>query len=201
MKRFILILLLSSITGCLETRWQLSRPGSKTEQQKMNAETVESLEADYKIKINELETELRDVYGRLEGLEHEFNSNGQNESSGARDALIDQIRILTSSVSELEFRINTIEDKLKIKSNSPLNRAERFFRQKKWSEAIIEYEKYREQHKNKDNTWAEATYKIGLCFQNMNLHREAASFYQEVIDNRASSPAANEAKKRLLELQ
>ncbi len=201
MRQFILILLLSSTVGCLETRWQVTKPNSKLEQQKMNTETVESLEADYKIKINELETELRDVYGRIEDLEHELNSNGQTEPSETKEALIDQIRILTSSISELESRINTIEGRLKIKSNSLLNRAERFFRQKRWSEAIIEYEKYREKHKNKDNTWAEATYKIGLCFQNMNLDREAASFYQEVVENRADSSAAIEAKKRLLELQ
>ena len=57
--------------------------------------------------------------------------------------------------------------------------------------------KYREKSGVNGEHWDEATYKIGLCFQNMNLKLEAKSFFQEVVDNKPNSPVATSARKKL----
>ena len=192
----ILLLLVPTISGCLKTRSDVGQShDNQVVEQRLNVETVDSLKANYSIKINELELELRRLNGKLEELEHKLSGGGMGNNE-----LIKQNRILISSIVELKSRLNALEGgqgRQVQETNSPLSGAEELFRQKKWSEAIIEYEKYRSATNKKDDRWAQATYKIGLCFQNMNLHREAESFYKEVIDHSPNSPVAVMAKKQL----
>ena len=69
--------------------------------------------------------------------------------------------------------------------------AEDHFEQKKYKEAIVYYQKYRDENP-KGKLYAEATYKIGMCFQELKLKDEAKAFFDEVI---AKYPGSKEAKK------
>lgn len=205
-KIVFLLLLVPVVSGCLRTRSDIDKPfgGNVPQEQVLNVETVDTLKANYSMKINEMELELRKLNGKLEGIERKLVENGiggvGESGSGGYGELIKQNRVLISSIVELKSRLSALEGNRGINGQdkgSPLASAEELFRQKKWSEAIIEYEKYRSNSSKKDDRWAEATYKIGLCFQNMNLNREAKSFYEEVINNSPDSPIAVMAKKQL----
>ena len=69
--------------------------------------------------------------------------------------------------------------------------AEEQFAAKKWKEAIVNYQKYRDENP-KGKMYADATYKIGMCFQELKLKDEAKVFFDEVI---AKYPGSKEAKK------
>ena len=212
LRSFWLLLLIPVISGCLRTRSDVDRPfsGNVPQEQVLNVETVDTLKANYSMKIDEMELELRKLNGKLEEIERRLVENGIGISgigeggSGGYGELIKQNRVLISSIVELKARLSVLESgttggKVQDKDN-PFSGAEELFRQQKWSEAIIEYEKYRGTSEKKDDRWAEATYKIGLCFQKMNLNREARSFYEEVISNSPNSPVSVMAKKQLQSL-
>ena len=82
---------------------------------------------------------------------------------------------------------------------SPLADATQHFNNKKWEDAILAYEDYRK-HNPKGAEYAEATLKIGMCFQNMSLKDDAKVFYKEVVEKFPKSKEASVAKSKLKKL-
>lgn len=65
------------------------------------------------------------------------------------------------------------------------------FTGKKWKDAIVVFSKYRDQFP-KGKKYADSTYKIGVCFQELGMKEEAKPFLEEVV---AKFPGTGEAKK------
>jgi TolA-binding protein len=83
------------------------------------------------------------------------------------------------------------------KSSGPYEAGEDHFGAKKWKEAIVSFQKYRDQNP-KGKNYADATYKIGVCFQELGMKDEAKSFMEEVT---AKFPNSKEAKKAAFRLK
>jgi TolA-binding protein len=79
----------------------------------------------------------------------------------------------------------------------PLDAAAEMFSGKKWKDAAAAFQKYREAFP-KGKAYSDATYKIGVCFQELGLKDEAKSFYDEVV---AKFPKSKEAKKARIRLK
>jgi len=78
--------------------------------------------------------------------------------------------------------------------------AEELFNRKAWKDAILEYEKYRKNNP-KGKQFAEATYKIGVAFQELGMNEEARAFYDEVVSKFPKSKEAGRATYRLRNLK
>ncbi len=90
------------------------------------------------------------------------------------------------------------KDKNKKGNNSAAyEEGESLIGQKKWREAIIAFEEYRKANP-KGKHYADATYKIGVCMQEVGMRAEAKLFYDEVI---AKFPGSKEAKKAAYRLK
>lgn len=80
--------------------------------------------------------------------------------------------------------------------STPYDDGEAAFKEKKWREAIVAYEKYRSTYP-KGKNFLDATYKIGLCFHELGMKDEARAFYQEVVEKAPKSKEAKKANFRL----
>jgi len=78
--------------------------------------------------------------------------------------------------------------------------AEKRFAAKEWKKAIVAYSKYREKSPKGKNS-AEATYKIGVCFSELGLKKEARTFFEQTVNDFPNSPATRKAKYRLSNLK
>lgn len=86
------------------------------------------------------------------------------------------------------------------KTNRAWEEGEALFREKKFKEAILAYQKYRDTNP-KGKFYAEATYKMGVCFQEVGLKDEAKVFFEEVISKFPGSKDAKKAAVRAKQLK
>jgi TolA-binding protein len=86
------------------------------------------------------------------------------------------------------------------KASGPFEEAEAFFGAKEYKKAIVKYQNYIDKNAKGKNV-AESTYKIGVCFAELGLKKDAKEFYKEVVDNYPSSSWAKKAKYRLTHLK
>ena len=85
-------------------------------------------------------------------------------------------------------------------AKNPFAVAEEKFEKKSWREAILDYEKYRKANP-KGKQVATATYKIGVCFQELGLADDARAFYEEVVSKYPKAKEASKAQTRLKKLK
>lgn len=71
-----------------------------------------------------------------------------------------------------------------------------FFDKKDWKQAVLNYQKYRDDLP-KGKHVSEATYKMGVCFQELGMNDEAKTFYDDVIAKFPKSDDARRARTRL----
>ena len=74
--------------------------------------------------------------------------------------------------------------------------AEELFNKKDFKNAIPEYERYRKSYPDGKH-WRDATYKIGVSFQEMGMPDEARAFYDELVAKSGGSAEAKKAASRL----
>lgn len=108
-----------------------------------------------------------------------------------------QITALNEEIGRLKVANATAPAAAEVSAKSPakgktaFDEGEEQFNAKKWKEAIVSYQKYRDNYP-KGKMYADATYKIGVCFQELKMKDEARAFFDEVI---AKFPGSKEAKK------
>lgn len=73
---------------------------------------------------------------------------------------------------------------------------ETYFAEKKYQQAAAEYNSVRTKHPKSPQV-ADALYKLGMCFEKLNLPKDAKLFYETVRKKYRRSKAGQEAKKRL----
>ena len=154
-------------------------------------------------RIIELENNMRHFNGQLESFEHQLQQFKQEDASPSEDVLT-EVRSLKARINELAEKVKTLENNMFITTRtSPKTLhylgAEDFFRKEQWQNAILTYEKYRSENP-KGQHWPDATFKIGLSFEKMNLHQEAKSFYTELISKQPRTLEARKARARLQQL-
>jgi tol-pal system protein YbgF len=73
--------------------------------------------------------------------------------------------------------------------------AESYYGEKKWNDAIVEFQKVLKEHKGSDKV-PDALLKIGMSFQSQGDCQNALLFYEEVLQSHKTAPAAKTAKER-----
>ncbi len=159
------------------------------------------------IGYQEINAQMRSLNGRLEAVEQHLSKLSLSQANTSIDG---QLKNYEEALSSLEAEVQSLKKglssdalaKVKTAPSKKLNafeRGEKKFSQQNWRGAISEYQLYREQYP-KGRNYAEATYKIGVCFQELTLKSEAKSFYQEAVQKYPSSKAAKKSKIRLKQL-
>lgn len=220
--KFIIISgLLLSLTGCLQTRADLRREGVEPRQQHVSldrddtpqkhttftpppasspnkepaATNVPVVAATRSDDPNE---DFRRLFGRIEVLENQVAQLKDGEKVKALETEIAQLKtkigLLETTVAELNAKSK--KESTSNKKDDDLSEANAFFSEKKWEDAILAYEDFRKKNP-KSKHYAEATYKIGQCFQNLGMKDDAKAFYKEVVDKYPSSKEAGLAKGKL----
>lgn len=221
MKKWLVLCLL--VTGCFKTR---SEVAEQEDRQKFQSQVSQQqqMKAEGESKQQEMEANMRQMYGRIESIEHRLNmdlENRQKESSGkemTQKQIIEQMKMFEASLARIDQRLADIEarksapaaaivatgaDKsVKSKETEPSSwtDAEQLFNDKEWKKAILAYQKYRDENP-KGKNFAEGTYKIGSSFQELGKKEEAKAFYEEVIEKFPKSSVARKATYRLKTLK
>jgi TolA-binding protein len=82
------------------------------------------------------------------------------------------------------------------KKSDTYETAQDLFAKKEWKQAILNFQKYRDENP-KGAKFADATYKIGVSFQELGMKDEAKTFYEEVLNKFPKSEDAHRAKIRM----
>ena len=167
-------------------------------------------------RFDEIEEQMRQLSGRVDVVENQLaqlnaaaandKGSGQNE----KKALEDRLMIYEEAIKKLEAQVQALEESRKSpvananhagagagKSSAAAAAAaihadgEAHFKAKKWKDAIVSFSNYRDQYP-KGKLYADATYKIGVCFQELGMRDQAKPFLEEVI---AKYPGTKEAQK------
>lgn len=212
-KNWIVAVSFLSLAGCenLLTRGDIR----EAEQKQKVQEQVSSLQrttADTNNRFADIESDLRSLNGKVEVLENRLAQSGQDrdkaknliEQSNADSAK--KIQILQDEISKLHEKIEAMNAELTAMKTAAAEAhaaekaaptknqfevAEDLFEKKDWRKAILNYQKFRDSNP-KHKLFPEATYKIGVSFQEMGMKDEARTFFDEVI---AKFPRSSEAKK------
>lgn len=210
------------LPGCLVTRGDVK----ETEQRQQMVQQVSTLQktsADVNNKFSEIEEDLRAHNGRLEVLENKIsvaNKEQDQDNKKLRDQnaeLERKISLLQDSMVKMEEQMNAVSAELARQSDrggpakggkagivaqapgpkkTGYDVAEEFFSKREWKKAILNYEKYRQEFPKGKNV-PDATYKIGVAFQELKMRDEARTFYEEVVEKFPKSDEARRSKTRL----
>jgi TolA-binding protein len=217
------VLLSVGLTGCLKTRTDVR----ETEQKQVIQQEVTKLQrtnADVSTKFSDLEDDIRNLRGRLEVMEHKSGQGSQEAESVKRFAadqsadsnkkialLQEGLATLEKTVFQLNAEVNALQAdraasaaqasaaQAQAAANAkkdPYEVAKEHFNNKDWKKAILSYQKYRDENPSGKKV-ADATYKIGVCFQELGMKEEAKTFYDEVIAKHPNTDEARRAKVRL----
>ncbi len=214
----VLPVLALAMSGCLMTRNDVR----EAEQRRVVQDQVINLQktnADTSSRFEEYNAQLRELGGRIERLEsqqeQEFNQRDKNrkaqdeavgEQAKTVNLLKEEMIRLQAQVAALQAQVQelaassaakaTADRSDKDSKGTAYDAGEDLFAKKDWKKAILSYQKYREAHP-KGKNFADATYKIGVCFQELGMKAEAASFYEEVISKFPGSETAKKARVRI----
>ncbi|MCM2282386.1 MAG: tetratricopeptide repeat protein [Bdellovibrionaceae bacterium] len=224
MKVFVIIAALSMTsfvtTGCLQTRTALKEQEEKQVLQK----TVKSLQkdtADVNTRFSDIDEDLRKLDGRIEAVEFKLNQAQSKADTGSKATdtrvteITEKMKVYQEELTKLDTEMIELRSALaqmqeemrksassggggnsKTSEPSAYQSAEGLFKENQWKDAILEYEKYRKASP-KGKQFADATYKIGVCFQELSLTEEAKAFYEEVTAKFPKSKEAEKASYRL----
>lgn len=220
LKLSVLTLFILTFSGCLKTRSDVKEIETKQVLHKQMVD-LQKTNADSGSRLSEIEEQLRYANGRIEAAEAKANRNASENEKNARqqNELVQEMNkkmmIYQDALSKLEVQtqqnaaeIANLKSELANRGSKESSKsskdtkkdnfavAQDLFKQKDWQNAIIEYQKYRDKNP-KGKHMAEATYKIGVCFQELSLKDDAKTFYQEVSTSFPNSEEAKKAKARL----
>ena len=170
-------------------------------------------------KQEERNEQIRALYGRVEESEHQVQELRQSMIELAesrqkeKEESAQKLQAYEEAIKEMETQIQALkEEKAKAevaptsgkkgasaKSSDDFQKGEGLYSQKKWKEAIVAYQKYRE-NQPKGKFYADATYKMGQAFLALGMKDESKSFFEEVRVKYPKSPLAKKAEKQLKSL-
>jgi TolA-binding protein len=217
MKYLLLVAAMMSLAGCLKTRNEV-RDGDNRQVMQQQVISMQKANADSGNRVADIEEEMRNLNGRVEIAENRANqanaalenalknSQAQTAESGQKvnllqEALTKQEAQLAAMHAELqalkaERAAVVAEKEAAATKKNAYEAAQEFFEKKNWKQAILNYQKSRDENP-KGKQFADATYKIGVSFQELGMKDEAKTFYDEVIAKYPKSEEARRAKIRL----
>ena len=166
-------------------------------------------------KVEDMDEQMRTLTGRMEVVENNLNqtttaSEAQRAESVKDKLSLEQrlmtyeeaIKTLTTDLTALTAQVTELKavpaqptvTLMPAPPKDTIAEAMELFNAKKWKDAAAAYQRYREANP-KGKMYPDATYKIGVCFQELGLKDEAKSFYDEVV---AKFPKSKEAKKAII---
>lgn len=212
----LLLSFVLSLTACetLMTRGQVR----EVEQKKQFQEQVTTLQkttADTNVRFADIEEDLRTLNGRVEVVENKINLSSQErdrmksiseqsatENSKKIQILQDEMIRLQEQVGALTAELQNLrasggqESRPSSEKKDLFQIGEDLFDKKEWRKAILNYQKFRDANP-RHKKFAEATYKIGVAFQELGMKDEARTFFDEVIGKFPNSSQAKKARTRL----
>ena len=223
MKSVVLILGLSFfLTGCLKTRNDVR----ENEQRQVVSQQVANLQktnADASSRVLELEEQLREMNGRIDVVENKYVQGQEGLEQVLRASqqqnveLSQRVGILQEALTKMEGQVAQVSaelQSLRSERAAAAAKAEKiatearavkkdafaagqsFFEKKDWKQSILSFQKYRDENP-KGSKFPDATYKIGVSFQELGMKDEAKTFYDEVVSKFPKSEEARRAKIRL----
>ena len=216
---FNLIGYLLFLTGCLQTRSDV-KTGEQGRVLQQQVSTLQKTTADVNSRFEEIEEQIRFLNGKSEVLENQLAQSKQeneqvkklsieqNQSNTQKLAILQEALLKMEQEQEkLRAEMVAVKNALKEElvktavvpesTKNSFETAEQLFSKKDFRTAILEYQKYREKNP-KGKSFATATYKMGICFQELGMKEDAKAFYEEVI---SKFPKSDEAKKSRIRLQ
>lgn len=212
------------LSGCLMTREQI-REGSKPGEGGSQVSQMQVKRAEEVARMDELEESVQLLRGEVEVAQNTIRQlEAANQASQDVDEekpmsakeVVQKLAIFEEALRAMETKMNVMSQEIQVlkarpaaTASKPKPKAEtqgnyagaqQSFDKKNWKKAIVGYEKYRELNP-KGRRYADATYKIGVCFQELGMKSEAKSFYQEVIAKYPKSNTAKKAKYRLTQVK
>ena len=181
--------------------------------------------ADLAVDVEKAQNDLSSVRGQIEVLQHRFDAleKTSQENQKALDAAtqfmaqrqkeaehptdrgplynlarqrLDQGQ--PSRARELFQDFMNRYPKDELAANAQYWLGETYFTEKKWNDAIVEFQKVLKEHKGSDKV-PDALVKIGLSFQAQKDCQNALLFFEEVLQSYKNSPAAKTAHDRAAE--
>lgn len=209
MLRFFIFSVLFLTSCLLRTREEVTQ---REKSQLTQQQVVEHQQnADRVVWKQDVDSTLRSLIGRVEALEHRMNTafdyqrTELEDSKKSQNVFMEEMRSIDGKLNEINQRLDALEKRKrgvekKSAKKTTWSKAEEFFKSKQWKKAIVAYQEYRTKNP-KGRFWASATYKIGVCFQELGLKLDAKSFYQEVVESQPKSRVARNAQNRLKQLE
>lgn len=227
MNKLSLIALLLILTACLKTRSDVKEIENKTviqdqvvTLQKNNADTAGRF-AEIEEQIRSMNGQIEVLENNLKNQKVE-NENLVKNSETQQAELHKKIQLLQEEIAKLDSQNQTLDQELKqsksqLEQKSDLEKssgaiadsavdgnvkksnfdiADDFFKKKDWKKAILLFQKYRDENP-KGKYYVDATFKMGACFQELGMKEEAATFYNDVINNHPKSEFAKMAKTKM----
>ncbi|KHD89764.1 MAG: hypothetical protein OM95_01440 [Bdellovibrio sp. ArHS] len=219
MKKVLMALVVTPLflTGCLKTRNEVR----ETEQRQVMQQQVTTLQrsnADVASRFADIEEQMRSLNGRVDVVENRVGQNNSGIENAMKNTqqqnqdLNQKVILLQEALTKMEKDIFTLNAEIQsLKADRLAGQAEKvakqsrknvyevgeeFFNKKDWKQAILNYQKYRDDNP-KGSKFAEATYKIGVSFQELGMKEEAKTFYDEVVSKFPKSDEARRSKTRL----
>lgn len=211
------ILLVLLLTGCLQTRNEAKTSESRQMMQQQ-VTTLQKTNADVGSQISEFNERMRELTGRVEEAENKMSASHQSLETAAKANQLanvenaQKIVLLQETLAKMETQnlqmaaeIQSLKNDRGASSNASSTKASEkdsfqagqdLFVRREWKRAILYFQKYRDEN-SKGKNLAEATYNIGVSFQELGMKDEAKTFYEEVITNFSKTEFAKKAKSRL----
>ncbi len=217
--KFVIALAVTTLflTGCLKTRNEV-RDNEQRQVMQQQVVTLQKTNADVGNRFADLEEQMRNLNGRVDVVENRLGQNNSGVESALKSSqqqnmdLNQKVTLLQEALTKMERDIFALNAELQaVKADKAAAHAEKsakqtkkdvyeagqeFFSKKDWKQAILNYQKYRDDNP-KGGKFADATYKIGVSFQELGMNEEAKTFYDEVVGKFPKSEEARRAKIRL----
>jgi TolA-binding protein len=207
-------------SGCLQTRSNIKEQEEKQVLRKQVV-NLQQTTADVSSKFNEIDEDLRKTSGRIEALDarmtqikdraekNDFALEAKfKEQETKFQAFREELQRMQADLLDTKASNAALQAAIqsggaasgsgggKNSDKNPFELGENRFEQKSWREAIFAYEDYRKSYP-KGKSFGAATYKIGVCFQELGMLDDAKPFYDEVISKFPKSKEADRARSRL----
>lgn len=216
---------LSSCLSNLKSRDDLKGQTTPSQSSVVTVSDEEAPSAVPVFKQEERNEQIRNLYGRVEESENQVRELRESMLELANSRLQEkqeaEAKLLAyeEAIKKMEVQIQELKESKEGKSSAPPSkvsskengkdsnaklredfyRGEDFYKRKLWKDAIVSYQKYREDYP-KGQAYPEATYKIGMCFLQLGLKDESKSFFEEVSLKFPKAPIAKKAKAQLKSL-
>lgn len=198
------------LSGCLKTREDVEEQEQRQVMQQQ-VSTLQQKNADSGSRLSDMEAVLRETSGRVDTLEGKMKArdNQANQElklqADNQMALAKKMDVIQEEVLHLQAQLQALQAEVQASKNEPkkpsskksnFDEANEKYNQKDWKHAILAFQKFREDNP-KSSKLAEATYKIGVCFQELGMSGEAKAFFDEVVSKYPKSSEATKAKSKL----